>query len=211
MLWRETLQQNDTWCTDTNREERVGQPSPVAKAQATLGGGEAALRSAVAERRHACRETRSPRPRPRREALLPDSLGFSVVMRLASTSTGWAERHAGLNVHVWPPKATRRSPSPYTFSTFPTWPSTWEKRGRQVSERVRACSHQESPLVHFLRSGPKHNLSFRLRSFSNHNFHKSPRISQQTHECAKIVRTGSLHQSSLVCVHTSSNSPHFLV
>lgn len=34
------------------------------------------------------------------EALLPDSLGFSAVMRLASTSTGWAERHAGLNVHV---------------------------------------------------------------------------------------------------------------
>lgn len=34
------------------------------------------------------------------EALLPDSLGFSAVMRLASTSRGWAERHAGLNVHV---------------------------------------------------------------------------------------------------------------
>lgn len=58
------------------------------------------------------------------EALLPDSLGFSAVMRLASTSTGCAERHAGLNVHVWPPKATRRSPSAYTFNTFPIWPST---------------------------------------------------------------------------------------
>lgn len=68
-----------------------------------------------------------PSSRARREALLPDSLGFSAVMRLASTSTGCAERHAGLNVHVWPPKATRRSPSPYTFNTFPTWPSTWER------------------------------------------------------------------------------------
>lgn len=62
------------------------------------------------------------------EALLPDSLGFSAVMRLASTSTGWTERHAGLNVHVWPPNATRRSPSAYTFNTFPTWPSTYEKK-----------------------------------------------------------------------------------
>lgn len=60
------------------------------------------------------------------EALLPDSLGFSAVMRLASTSAGWAERHAGLNVHVWPPNATRRSPSAYTFNTLPTWPSTYE-------------------------------------------------------------------------------------
>lgn len=58
------------------------------------------------------------------EALLPDSLGFSVVIRFASTSTGWAERHAGLNVHVWAPNATRRSPSAYTFNTFPTCPST---------------------------------------------------------------------------------------
>lgn len=65
-------------------------------------------------------------PLSRQEALLPDSLGFSAVMRLASTSTGWAERHAGLNVHVWPPNATRRSPSAYTFKTFPTWPSTYK-------------------------------------------------------------------------------------
>lgn len=61
------------------------------------------------------------------ESLLPDSLGFSVVMRLASTSTGWDKRHAGLNVHVWPPNPTRRSPSPYIFNTFPTWPSTYTK------------------------------------------------------------------------------------
>ena len=64
------------------------------------------------------------------EALLPDSLGFSAVMRLASTSAGWAERQAGLNVHVWPPNATRRSPSAYTFNTFPTWPSTYRKRSK---------------------------------------------------------------------------------
>lgn len=58
--------------------------------------------------------------------LLLDSLGFSAVIRLASTSPGWAERHAGLKVHVCPPNATRRSPSAYTFKTLPTWPRAWQ-------------------------------------------------------------------------------------
>lgn len=39
-------------------------------------------------------------PLVQEEALLPDSLGFSAVMRFASTSTGWTKRHAGLNVQV---------------------------------------------------------------------------------------------------------------
>lgn len=98
------------------------QPLQVAKAQAMLGGVKAAAEVGSSRMRAERRVPLVPAPA---KGLLPDSLGFSAVMRLASTSTGWAERHAGLNVHVWPPKATRRSPSPYTLSTFPTWPSTW--------------------------------------------------------------------------------------
>lgn len=90
-------------------------------------------------------------PGPSSEPLLPDSLGFSAVIRLASTSTAWPVRQAGLKVQVWPPKATRRSPSAYTFSTLPTCPRAWGGRegGEGGGDRQRQ-RHRLIPVQHIL-------------------------------------------------------------